>query len=222
MGPKGIGNANLFESCYLDARNFSTLTLGLTYRDQTAMVAGGTGGTATLSGVQVAVLSREYQGGAPTANMPYVQESQRQFDLTNLAGLDVPFRNAPTGQWMRRQTFKTTVGATTYADPSDGVIYTTQRAEGAHIKAIQQGNFSWLDTTYLHLKAQDKIAYGLESIPVGYATVECIGGGGGGTPNAWNLRSVTTLDNKADITFTNSNTNTLQITDEQVCFAPGT
>jgi hypothetical protein len=211
FGAKRSGNASFYQSCFLDSRNLSAFTANFQWRDATAMVEGGTGGTSVLSNVQVAILSREYQGGPPTTRAPYVKVSQRQFDLTNLAGLSVPFKNAPVGNYMPRQTFKTMVGDTNFADPSDAVIATTQRPEGAHIVTKQNGNYEWMNTTYLHQRDADKTLYNLETLPTGYCTLEYPGG--------LNLAKAISLDNILDITFTNSNTNTLQITDEEVVFS---
>lgn len=210
FGAKRSGNSSFYQSCFLDSRNLSRFTANFQWRDVTAMVEAGVGGTSTLSNVQCTILSREYQGGPATTNAPYVKESQRKFDLTNLGGLNKPFLNAPVGGWMPRQTFKTTVGDTDYADPSDVVIATSQKPEGAHIQTQQNGNYLWMDTTYLQQRAVDKVLYNLEAIPTGYVTLEY--------PNGLNLRSANTLQNNLDITFTGGSTNTLQITDEQVVF----
>lgn len=211
FGAKRSGNSSFSQSCFLDSRNLSTFTAAFQWRDVKAMIDGGVAGTSTLSNVQCTILSREFQGGPPTARSPYVKESQRQFDLSNLGGLSVPFLNAPVGGWMPRQTLKTMVGDTNYADPSDAVIATTQRPEGAHIVTKQNGNYSWMDTTYDHQRAVDKVLYSLEAIPSGYVTLEYPGG--------LNLRSANTLQNNLDITVTGGSTNTLQITDEQVIFS---
>jgi hypothetical protein len=213
FGAKRSGNASFYQSCFLDSRNLSTFNAAFQWRDVGALIdpTTGVGGTTTLTNVQCTILSREYQGGPPTANAPYVKQSQRQFDLTNLAGLTVPFLNAPVGGWMPRQTFKTTIGDVNYADPSDAVIATTLRPEGAHIQTQQNGNYLWMDTTYLQARDVEKTLYALETVPTGYATLEYPGG--------LNLASAATLQNNLDITFTGGSVNTLQITDEQVIFA---
>jgi hypothetical protein len=212
FGAKRSGSASFYQSTFLDSRNLSSFTAAFQWRDVTALIdpTTGTGGTSTLSNVQVTILSREYQGGPPTANAPYVQESQRAFNIVN-SQLAQPFLNAPTGGWMPRQTFKGLVGDTNYADPSDALIATTLRAEGAHLTTIQNGNYTWMDTTYAHARAIAKTLYQLETVPTGYATLEYPGG--------LNLASALTLQNNLDITYTGGNTNTLQITDEQVIFA---
>jgi hypothetical protein len=213
FGALRLGNPALSQNCYLDSRNLSTFTAAFQWRDVNAMIepGTGTGGTATLSGAQVTILSREYQGSAATGRNPYIKESQRTFDLTNLSGLDRVFLNTPVGNWISRQTFKTTIGDQVYCDPSDAVIATTARVEGAHVKTVQNGNFTWLDTTEAQLKAHNKTDYGLESFPVGYATKEYVGG--------INVVNATDMKNLADITYTSGSVNTLQITDEQVIFA---
>jgi hypothetical protein len=213
FGAKRSGSASFFQSCFLDSRNLSTFNAAFQWRDVGAMIdpTTGVGGTSVLSNVQCTILSREYQGGPPTSNAPYVKESQRSFDLTNLAGLNVPFKNAPVGGWMPRQTFKTTVGDQPYCDPSDAVIATTQKAEGAHMQSQQDGRYLWMDTTYLQQRDVDKTLYNVETLPTGYCTLEYPGG--------LNLASAQTLDNILDLTVTGGSTNTLQITDEQVIFA---
>jgi hypothetical protein len=210
FGAKRSGSSSFYQSCFVDSRNLSTFTASVQWRDVTAMVEGGVAGTSTLSGVQIAVLSREYQGGPPTANAPYVQESQRTFNIVN-SGLLTPFLNAPVNNWMPRQTFKAMIGDQNYADPSDELIATTMRPEGAHIQTQQNGNYLWMDTTYDSQRDVDKTLYKLESLPTGYVTLEYPGG--------LNLATAATLTNNLDVTYTSGSTNTLQITDEQVVFA---
>ena len=212
FGAKRSGSSSFYQSCFADARNMSTFTASVQWRDVTAVIdpTTGTGGTSTLSAVQIAVLSREYQGGPPTTGAPYVMESQRSFNIAN-SGLLTPFLNAPVNNWMPRQTFKSMVGDVNYADPSDALIATTQRPEGAHIQTQQNGNYLWMDTTYLSQRDVDKTLYKLETLPTGYVTLEYPGG--------LNLATAATLQNNIDVTYTGGNTNTLQITDEQVVFA---
>ena len=204
---------------FLETRNLATLTATLNWRDVNAMIQPGTGtggGTSVLSGVQATVHSIQWRGGAVLNRKVYLKQSTRQFDLTNLTGLNQPFKNAPVGAWMPKQTFKTTAGDVDYADPTNAILATTAQSQGAFIRTVQGGDFHWLDSSAAQLQAKMKTDYAVESLPVGYYTAEY------SRTKTWggdlNLTQARTLDNILDLTTVGGVTNTLRITDEQVIF----
>jgi hypothetical protein len=218
FGAKGINK--LYDATYLDTRLLQSLTLQLQTRDVGAMIVPGSGtaGTATLGATQAIVHSREWQGGAIAASAPYVKETQRSFDLTNLAGLDQQFRNVPIGNILQRQTFKTTVSPdVNYGDPNNGIIATAQRVEGAHVKTSVTGAGGTAvpnDIVYKMLQSQDKTDFKQATWPTGYATVEY--SRTGNISDCLNLTNALSCMNLADITVTAGQINTLWITDEQI------
>jgi hypothetical protein len=214
FGAKRLGA--FYPFTFLDSRNLSSLTANFQFRDVNAILdlSAAVGGTSVLSGVQITVHSREWQDGAIVANAPYVKESQRSFDLTNLGGVDKDFLNAPVGNVLTRQTFKGSVGNTAYSDPSDAIFATVAKLEGAHVKTILNSNYTRSDSTYPQMRANEKTLYNLETVPTGYVTQEYSRTGSIG--NALDVRRARTLKNVLDITYTGGSTNTLQITDEEI------
>lgn len=201
---------------FLETRNFSTFNVTANWRGVEAMIQPGTGvaGASVLSNVGITVHSIQFRGGRQLARKVYLKQSQRSFDLTNMSGLNVRFKDAPVLARMPKQTFKTTVGDTDYADPSDAVFTTNLQAQGAFLRTVQNGNFPWLEISATALRAKMKTDYSVESLPVGYLTQEysrfqtVVGD--------LDLRQARSLENVVDLTTVGGSVNTLQITDEQV------
>lgn len=202
--------------CHLfDARFVTNLLLTTQFRDQTAMVTGGTGGTATLSSVQLTVQVRELTGfpsnranGTPIIR-PYVKESQLLFDVT-ATQLQKQYKDLPVGNLYRRITFKGTVGANPYSDPADTPFnYTgTGRADGPHITLKENLSYTFLDVIYQQLRAANKTTFGVENLPAGYALWD--------PGSGRNTAGLQRMDLFVDTNFTNSSTNEIQATIQEV------
>lgn len=220
LPPKGRRVANLTAKelfyCHLfDARFVTNLSLQFQFRDQTAMFSGtgANGGTTTLSSVQITVMVRELTGfpshtaqGKPIIR-PFVKESQFLFDVTATA-LAKQFKDLPVGNLYRRITFKGTVGANNFSDPSDAPFSNTSRTDGPHLTLKENLSFQFMDVIYQQLRAANKTLFGIENMPTGYAVWDP-----GTGRNTANLQR---LDLFADVNFTNANTNEIQATVQEV------
>lgn len=207
--------AELWRCHLFDARFVTNLLLTTQFRDQTAMVTGGTGGTSTLSNVQATVQVKEITGfpshdkaGKPILR-PFVKESQFLFDVTSTT-LGKQYKDLPVGNLYRRIMFKGTVGANPYSDPSDSPFnYTgSGRADGPHLTLKENLSFSFMDIIYQQQRAANKTLYGIESMPTGYVMWDP----GSGRDTSGLQR----LDLFADVNFTGSNTNEIQATIQEV------
>jgi hypothetical protein len=194
----------------------SALVATYQFGDQTTMVTGGAGGTATLSSVQLTVRTRQILGLTPPAgSVPYVKLSQRKFNI--LASQNLFDATAvPHGtNILRRQFFKGMVGPNGYADPSDALFGATGKPEGPHIQLVLNNATTKLDQVYQQIRADNKEMFGVETIPTGYAVYE--------PARSKRLRAsipmqnVGKADNYIDLAYTGGSTNTLAITDEEIC-----
>jgi hypothetical protein len=191
----------------------SSLTATYQFRDQTAMVTGGTGGTATLSNVQLTVQSREYLGLTPPNPSPYVKLSQRTFNIVQSAnGFDC--NRVPTANVLRRQYFKGMLGANNYSDPSDSVFGATGKPEGPHITLQLNNATTKLDQVYQQIRADNKMLFGVETIPAGYAIYEPARNRK--LASSIPMQGVANADNFIDVNYTGGSVNTIQITDEEI------
>jgi hypothetical protein len=191
----------------------STLTASYQFRDSTALVTGGTGGTATLSGVQITVQSREYLGLPLQTPSPYVKETQRLFNITQSQNL-YRAQNVPVGNILRRQTIKGMLGANNYSDPSDSLFGATGKLEGPHVQLVINNQTKLLDMVYQQMRADDKTLFSLESIPAGYVQYEPARNAR--LNQSIPLGNVAVADNYLDLNYTAGSTNSIQITDEQI------
>jgi hypothetical protein len=191
----------------------ATLIASFQFRDQTAMLTGGTGGTATLSGVQVTTQARCYLGLTPNTPQPYVKETQRNYTVLQSQNL-MRFDRVPTGNVLRRQYFKGMVGSTNYADPSDTIFGATGKAEGPHVQLTINSTTVKLDQVYQQMRADNKSLFSQESLPSGYAVFEPARDAK--LVNSIALGNVQNADNFIDVNYTGGSTNTIQITDEQI------
>jgi hypothetical protein len=196
-----------------DARFVSNFTNAFNFRDQNAMVSGGTAGTAVLSAVQATVQVREITGwpshdnsGKPIVR-PFVKEEQLLFDVTQTQQAKL-MKDFPTGNIYRRITFKGTVGANQYSDPSDAPFSNTSRAEGPHLTLKENNAFVFADFIYQQQRNENKKVFGIETMPTGYVVWEPSGGR--------NTRGVERLDFLPDVNFTGAQTNEIQATLQQV------
>ena len=191
----------------------SSLTATYQFRDASAMVTGGTGGTATLSNVQLTVQSREYLGVSAPKPSPYTKLSQRTFNILQSANA---FRcdRVPVANVLRRQYFKGMVGANAYSDPSDAIFGATGKPEGPHVTLKINNATDKLDQVYQQLRADDKLLFGVESIPAGYAIYEPARNRK--LASSIPMAGVANADNYIDVAFTGGSTNTIQITDEEI------
>jgi hypothetical protein len=196
----------LFSTLLLDARYFSNFTATFQFRDATAMVTGGTGGTATLSNVQITTQVREITGFAPMKR-PFVRETQQLFDVT-VSQLEKTYKDIPVGNKIRRITFKGTVGANTFSDPSDAPFNNATRAEGPRVKLRENNAFNIMDLNYFQQKNNNKVKFSLETLPTGYMVWE--------PPTGRDTRGVERLDLVTDVNFTGANTNEIQATTQEV------
>jgi hypothetical protein len=191
----------------------SSLTAAYQFRDQTAMVTGGTAGTATLNSAQITVQAREYLGVSAPTPSPYVKETQRTFNITQSQNGFVADK-IPVGNVLRRQWFKGMLGAVNYADPSDSIFGATGKPEGPHVQLWINNATLKLDQVYQQLRADNKTLFGIETMAPGWAVYE---------ParnkkliNSLPFGNVANAQNNVDVNFTSGSINTLQITDEQI------
>ena len=191
----------------------SSLTLAYQFRDQTAMVSGGTGGTAVLSGTQITVQARQYIGLTPPNPSPYTKLSQRTFAIAAAQnGFDA--NRVPVGNIIRRQYFKGMLGATNYADPSDSIFGATGKPEGPHVTLVLNQATKLLDQVYPQMRADNKQLFGVEVIPSGYAVYEPARNRK--LASSIPMQGVGLADNYIDVAYTGGSINTLQITDEEL------
>lgn len=208
LTPRELWGTHLF-----DARFVSNFIQSFQFRDQTAMVTGGVAGTATLSSVVVTAQMREITGfpshrkdGSPIVR-PFVKEEQFLFDVT-ASQLEKLYKDLPTGNIYRRITFKGTVGGNSFSDPSDAPFSNTSRAEGPHLKLKENNAFIFADVIYGQQRANNKHAYGIETMPTGYVVWE---------PSAGrNTNGVERIDFLPDVNFTGGQTNEIQGTLQQI------
>jgi|GEM_PF-4704367 len=190
----------------LDSRLLSNLTLGINWRDATAMVTGGTGGTSTLSNVQATLLARLWYGTNPNGvpGFGYLKESEI---ITNIAasqqGFDI--NTLPTGNLIRRMEFKGMVGGVGYADPSDSLFDTTRTVN----IQVKDGAVYPVQSGYNDLRSRNKVFYGLESMPSGHAIWEP--SIHGTNREQYDARKKRVLEALVDVAFTGGQTNTLAI-----------
>jgi hypothetical protein len=191
----------------------SSLTATYQFRDPTAMVTGGTGGTATLSGVQLSVQSREYLGLTPPSPSPYVKLSQRTFNVVQQQNA-FDCNRVPVANVLRRQYFKGMLGANNYSDPSDSVFGAAGKPEGPHITLVLNNASTKLDQVYQMLRADNKTLFSVETIPAGYAIYEPARSRklAASIP----MQGVGNADNFIDVNYTGGSVNTIQITDEEI------
>ena len=211
LPPKGrpIGSLTpqeLFQTLLLDARFLSNFTATFQFRDQTALVTGGVAGAATLSNVQVTTQVREITG-LPPVQRPFVRETQQLFDVT-VSQLEKTYKDIPVGNRIRRITFKGTVGANSFSDPSDAPFNNTTRAEGPRLRLKENNAFNIMDLNYFQQRNANKMKFNLETMPTGYVVWEPASGR--------DTRGVERLDLVADVNFTGSNTNEIQATTQEV------
>ncbi|HEY1939485.1 MAG TPA: hypothetical protein VGJ33_16265 [Candidatus Angelobacter sp.] len=205
--------AELWNTHVFDARFVSNFTNAFNWRDQTAMVTGGTGGTATLSNVLVTVQVREITGWpSHDANKkpiirPFVKEEQLLFDVTQTQQAKL-MKDFPTGNIYRRITFKGTVGANPFSDPSDLPFANTSRTEGPHLTLKENNAFVFADFIYQQQRNENKKIFGIETMPAGYVVWEPSGGR--------NTKGVERLDFLPDVNFTGGQTNEIQATLQQI------
>ena len=211
----GLTPRELFNTHVLDARFMSNFTATYQFQNSTTMVTGGASETTTLSSVQVTCQVREITGypthdknGNPILR-PYVKEEQFLFDVTQTQ-LEKRFKDLPTGNRYRRVTFKGTVGANTFSDPSDAPFNFTGsgRAEGPHVKLQENNSFNFMDIIYQQQRATNKHVYGLETMPTGYVVWEPSSGR--------STRGVERMDMLVDTNLTGGLTNEIEATLQQI------
>lgn len=203
---RGAGNWHTPMDTLLESRLLSGLSVTLNWRDVTAMITGGTGGTATLSNVAATLLARKWVGVDATGHPAFGHLRESEI-ITNVAASqnDFAVNQIPVGNLIRRMAFKGTVGATAYSDPSDALFDTTRPAN-LHLK---DGSFYPLSVGYNDLRARNKAQFKLESLPTGLAVWEpSIHGTMFEQYDARRKQQLTAL---VDVDFTGSNTNTLAI-----------
>ena len=191
----------------------SSLTAAFQFRDATALVSGGVGGTTTLSNVMVTTQARMYLGMTPPSPSPYVKETQRTLPVNASQNL-MDFNRVPVGQVLRRQYFKGMVGNVNYADPSDTIFGATGKPEGPHIQLQINNATIKLDQVYQQMRADNKQLFGIETMPTGYAVYEP--SRNKKLVNSIPLKNVANADNFIDVNYTAGSINTIQITDEQI------
>lgn len=115
----------------LDSRLLSSLQLTIGWRDQTALVAGGTGGTATLTNAQMVLSVREWQNIAQRLR-PWLRMSYRQTQIVSQQNaFDV--QGVPIGNVLRRELLQGIVPAVAgynYGWSSAAAFGSTGQAQG--------------------------------------------------------------------------------------------
>ena len=195
----------------LFAATLSALTSTLQFRDASAMVYGGVGGTATLTGVNVVTQVRGYLGMTPNSPSPYVRETQRTYTVNQSQDSFVCDR-IPVGNILRRQYFKGMVGPTNYADPSNTVFGSASKIEGPHVTLTINTAAKKLDQVFASIQNDDKLLFGVESVPAGYAIYEPARNKR--LVNSLPMLGVDSAQNTFDVNYTPGSINTIQITDE--------
>jgi hypothetical protein len=139
----------------LDARLLANLQLSIGFRDQTAIVAGGVAGTATLTNAQVVLTVREWQN-VPEVIRPYLKISNRQAPIVNQTNaLDV--QGIPTGNLLRRELLQGIVPAVAgynYGWSSPAAFGATGQAQGP-MWGIKTNNSVQLVNTPLNANVLD-------------------------------------------------------------------
>lgn len=186
----------------LDTRALSAFIMQIQWRDATAMVTGGTGGTATLSNVQITVQGREILGLPIQPSRKFLKESSLMYNVT-ASTLAQKLSDLPVGNVIKRMGFKGTVGAVNYADPSDTVFANTSRAEGPHVTIKANSSYTAFDQVYGQIQATNKQAFNIESWPAGFALWQ---------PRVpFNAGAAARLDAFIDTNYTGGNTNEIWI-----------
>lgn len=206
LSPRELATLLLF-----DARTAAAFTITFQFRDATALVTGGSGGTSVLSNVQVTTQAREVLGLNPAVR-PFLKESQVPFNITASAQGTL-LKDMPVGNIIKRMLFKGFVGANNWSDPSDAPFNNTTPAEGPHVRLRANGSYYPMDVVYQQQRAENKELYSMESLPAGYMLWEPSGG--------FNARYAEKLDALVDANFTNSNTNTIQVTTQEIVVRGG-
>lgn len=143
---------NTSKSTMLDTRLLSSLKLDIGWRNEASMVYGGTGGTATLSGLSLQCKALHYldvpnvtaKGQQIVRN--YLREVQQIYPVVS-SGIDSQFQNLKVGAILHRMTIKGLVApsaapaSTNFADPSDVLLQgNTTRATGSLIQMKVNNN----------------------------------------------------------------------------------
>lgn len=192
----------------LDARRLAGLTLRTIWRDQTALVYGGSGGTTSMSNTQLTALLREYYDlppAAATARFAYLKEQQRLYNI-QASQTEYLCPNLPVGNRYRRICFKGTLGTSQYGDNSDTIFANTT---SQNIK-IRDGSTYPLLSNYSSLRAHNKQIYRVETMPAGYAVWDPVYMGS--DAEMYDARYKRQLEALVDVYYTGSNTNNLQLT----------
>lgn len=215
---------NTSKSTMLDTRLLSSLKFDIGFRDQTAMVFGGTGGTAALSGVTVQVKAMHYYGvpnvtktGA-TIVRNYLRETQQLYPVT-ATSIDTQFQNLKVGAILHRLTFKGIVApsgapsSVSFADPSDVLLQgNTTRATGAQLQLKVNNNaYTPLQLPTKQLQVSNVATFGLtKGVVPGYEVYET---SSAHNPRAMlNLRAAINMILYADTQFTANVQNLVQMT----------
>lgn len=200
-------NCTLFLGA-LDVRALSSLIMQISWRDQTAMVTGGTGGTATLSNVQITVQGREIMGSALNPSRSFLKESQQTYDVTS-SKLAQKLDQLPVGNTIQRIGFKGTVGSVAFADPSDTVFNNTTNAVGPIVEVKANSAYTVAKVVYQQNRSVNKRQFQLNTdMPAGYMVWQ---------PRApFRARNAARLDAFVDTNFTNGSTNEIQVTTVEV------
>jgi hypothetical protein len=215
---------NTSKSTMLDTRLLSSLKFDIGFRDPSAMVYGGTGGTSTLSGVTVQVKALHYYGlpnvtskGVPIVRN-YLRETQASYNVV-ATGIDTQFQNLRVGAILHRMTLKGLVqpsgapASVNFADPSDVLLQgNTTRAAGALLQLKVNNNaYTPLYTPTKQLQSGNVGTFGLtKGVVPGYEVYET---STSHNPRAMlNLRAATNMTLYADTDFTSGVQNNLQLT----------
>lgn len=214
---------NTSKATMLDTRLLSSLKFDVQWRDATAMIYGGTGGTATLAAtIQVKALhyldvpNVTKDGKKIVRN--YLREVQQVFPVVSTA-IDTQFTNLRVGAILHRMTIKGLVAPSSapasnnFADPSDVLLQgNTTRATGALLQMKVNNNaYVPLYTPTKQLQNGNVGTFGLtKGVVPGYQVWET---SLQHNPRAMlNLRSAINMVMYADTDFTSSVQNNVQLT----------
>ncbi len=94
------------------------------------------------------------------------------------------------------------------------VFGATGKPEGPHITLVLNNATTKLDQVYQQLRADNKLLFGVETIPAGYAIYEPARNRK--LASSIPMAGVQNADNFIDVNWTSGSTNTIQITDEEI------
>jgi len=138
----------------LDGRLLSQLQLAVTWRDATAIAAGGVAGTTTLSNAQMVLKVREWQNVSQYVR-PWLRLTDRKAPITQQQN-NMQIQGVPVGNVLRREFLQGIVPAVSgynYGWSSAAAFGSTGQAQGPMWKLIANNTVPLLNDSLLNLQA---------------------------------------------------------------------